>query len=189
MGKDEGSDLRNWGEIYSEKNPKTTPWLSKEAINIAMYRRDAKREGDKDKVRKLNSAFQKQARIDKEKHLNELCKEMEDEGRKGRTKTMFSKVREITRKNTPRMGSLKASDGHIIADEEGMKKRWKEYTEELYKEDKRVKIDKIDVTEYEKEPEVMEAEVEWAIKQLKDNKAPGQDGNTNRNGKRKLGME
>src|SRR5678815_4382393 len=98
------------------------------------------------KKRKSNRAFQKQARMDKEKHLNELCKEMEDEGRKGRTKTMFSKVREITRKNTPRMGSLKAGDGHIIADEEGMKKRWKEYTEELYKEDKRVKVGKIDVT-------------------------------------------
>jgi hypothetical protein len=70
------------------------------------------------------------------------------------------------------MGSLKASDGHIIADEEGMKKRWKEYTEELYSEDKRVKVGKIEVTEYENEPEVMEAEVDWAIKQLKDNKAP-----------------
>ena len=46
----------------------------------------------------------------------------------------------------------------------------------LYTEDKRVKKEKTDVTEYEKEPDVMEAEVEWAIKQLKDNKAPGQDG-------------
>jgi len=162
--------------IPKKKKDKTTPWLSKEAINIAMQRRDAKRKGDKDKVRKLNSAFQKQARMDKEKHLNEMCKEMENEGRKGRTKAMFSKVREITRKNTPRMGSLKASDGHIIADEEGMKNRWKEYTEDLYNEDKRVKVEKIDVTEYEIEPEVMEAEVEWAINQLKDNKAPGRDG-------------
>ena len=73
------------------------------------------------------------------------------------------------------MGSLKSGDGHIIADEEGIKSRWKEYTEELYSEDKRVKKEKIDVTEYEKEPEIMEAEVEWAIKQLKDNKAPDHD--------------
>jgi hypothetical protein len=77
--------------IPKKKKVKTTPWLSKEAINIAVDRRDAKREGDKDKVRELNSAFQKQARIDKETHLNEMCKEMEDEGKKGRTKEMFSK--------------------------------------------------------------------------------------------------
>ena len=128
--------------IPKKKKVKTTPWLSKEAINIAVERRDAKREGDKDKVREPNSAFQKQARIDKETHLNEMCKEMEDEGKKGRTKEMFSKVREITRKITPRMGSLKSRDGHIIADEEGMKNRWKEYTEELYSEDKRVKKEK-----------------------------------------------
>ena len=70
------------------------------------------------------------------------------------------------------MGSLKARDGHIIADGDEIKNRWKEYTEELYSEDKRVKKEVVEITEFEKEPEVMEAEVEWAIKQLKDNKAP-----------------
>ena len=99
--------------IPKKRKAKTTPWLSKEAITIAADRREAKREGDKDKVRELNRAFQKQARMDKEKHLSDMCKEMEDEGKKGRTKAMFSKVREITRKAIPRMGSLKAGDGHL----------------------------------------------------------------------------
>ena len=162
--------------IPKKRKGKTTPWLSKEAITIAADRREAKRQRDKKKVRETNRAFQKQARVDREKHLNDMCKEMEEEGKKGRTKTMFAKVREITRKATPRMGSLKAREGHIIADGEEIKNRWKEYTEELYSEDKRVKKEFVDVTEFEKEPEVMEAEVEWAIKQLKDNKAPGQDG-------------
>src|SRR6218665_3054035 len=57
-----------------------------------------------------------------------------------------------------------------------MKNRWKEYLVELYSEDKRIEKKQTDTTDYEMEPEVMEAEVEWAIKQLKDNKAPGQDG-------------
>src|SRR6218665_1186643 len=74
------------------------------------------------------------------------------------------------------MGSLKSRDGKVIGDEEGMKNRWKEYSEELYSEDKRIEKEQTDMTDYEMEPEVMEAEVEWAIKQLKDNKAPGQDG-------------
>src|SRR6218665_2640123 len=54
--------------------------------------------------------------------------------------------------------------------------RWKEYSEELYSEDKRIEKEQTDTTDFKMEPEVMEAEVEWAIKQLKDNKAPGQDG-------------
>jgi len=49
-------------------------------------------------------------------------------------------------------------------------------SEDLYSEDKRIEKEQTDTTDYEMEPEVMEAEVEWTIKQLKDNKAPGQDG-------------
>src|SRR6218665_114608 len=69
------------------------------------------------------------------------------------------------------MGSLKSIDGKVIRDEEGVKNRWREYSEELYSEDNRIEKEQTDTTDYE-----MEAEVEWAIKQLKDNKAPGQDG-------------
>src|ERR1700733_11359088 len=165
-------------EMHMPKKKKrtTTPWLSREAISVAEERRAAKNAGDKVKVKILNRVFQKQAREDKEQHLNEMCRVMEAEGKKGKTKEMFAKVKEITKKFTPRIGSLKSEDGVVIGDEEGMKKRWKEYTEELYSEDKRVKKEVIDITNYEKEPEVMEAEVEWAIRQLKDNKASGQDG-------------
>src|ERR1043165_8848287 len=125
--------------IPRKRKGKTTPWVSEKAINIAADRREAKRQRDKKKVRDLNRACQKQARMDREKHLNDMCKEVEEEGVKGRTKTMFAKVREITRKATPRMGSLKARDGNIIADGDEIKNRWKKYTEELSSEGKRVK--------------------------------------------------
>src|SRR6218665_1733143 len=144
--------------------------LSKEAISIADESKYAKRVGDKDKVRSLNRALQKKARENKEKHLNDMCKVMEEEGKKKRTREMFSKVKEITRKFTPKMGSLKSRDGKVIGDEEGMKNRWKEYSAELYSEDKRIEKEQTDMTDYEMEPEVMEAEVEWAIKQLKTTK-------------------
>src|SRR6218665_3608126 len=74
------------------------------------------------------------------------------------------------------MGSLKSRDGKVIGDEEGMKNRWREYSEELCSEDKRIEKEQTDTADYEMEPEVVEAEVELAIKQLKDNKAPKQDG-------------
>jgi len=104
-----------------------------------------------------------------------MCKVMEEEGNKGRTKEMFSKVKERTRKFTPRMGSLKSRDGKVIGDEDGMKSRWKESSEGLYSEDKRIEKEQTDMTDYKIEPEVMKAKVEWA-NELKDNKAPGHDG-------------
>src|SRR6218665_3955345 len=67
--------------IPKKKKGKTTPWHSKEAISTADERKDAKRVGDKDKVRSLNRAFQKKAREDIEKHLNDMCKVMEEEGK------------------------------------------------------------------------------------------------------------
>src|SRR6218665_1873064 len=95
MGKDKKNDIRNCGETHpKEEKRQKSPGLSKEAISIADERKDAKRVGDKDKVRSLNRAFQKQARADKEKHLNDVCKVMEEEGKKGRTREMFVKVKE-----------------------------------------------------------------------------------------------
>jgi len=162
--------------VPKKTSRKITPWLSKEAIEVAMERRVAKKEGNRDRVKTLNKAFQRKAREDKENHLKEMCKEMEEEGKKGRTKELFAKIKEITKTAGPRMGSLKTKDGKIIGDEEEMKARWREYTEELYKEDERVVKENIKIEEVENEPEILEAEVEWAIKQLKDNKAPGHDG-------------
>src|SRR6218665_3636312 len=78
-----------------------------------------------------------------------MCKVMEEEGKKGRTREMFSKVKEITRKFTPKMDSLKSRDGKVIGDEEAMKNRWKEYSEELYSEDKRIEKEQTDMTDYE----------------------------------------
>src|SRR6218665_3257836 len=115
--------------LPKNKKGKTTPWLSKDAISIADERKDAKRVGDKDKIRSLNRAFQKKAREDKEKHLNNMCKVMEEEGKNYRN---VLKSERNNRKFTPRMGYLKSRDGKVIGDEEGMKSRWKEYSEELY---------------------------------------------------------
>ena len=162
--------------IPKKKKKKISPWLSTEAIKIAEDRRSARAAGNKDRVREMNGAFQKQAREDKEAYLNERCKDMEEEGKKGRTREMFAEMRKITGKFTPRMGSLKNGKGEIMGDIEEVKNRWKEYTETLYKVDERVeKMEEIVTDDYEKEPNIMEAEVEWAIEQLKNNKSPGAD--------------
>src|SRR3984885_12786373 len=163
--------------VPKREKKKTTPWLSTEAIKLAEARRTARSDGNKDMMKEMNGAFQKQARKDKEAYLNEQCKEMEEEGKKGRTREMFAQMRKITGKFTPRMGSLKNGNGGIIGDKEEVKARWKDHTESLYSVDRRVKAEEgTETTVYEKEPNILLAEVEWAIEQLKDNKAPGADG-------------
>ena len=159
--------------VPKKHKKKTTPWLSKDAVKIVEDRRKARSAGNKDQVRILNNAFQKQARLDKEEFLHGLCKEMEEECKKGRTRELFSKVRTITGKFTTRMGSMKSGNSNVIDREEGVKNRWREYTESLYSVDKSVTEKELTSQEYVKEPEVLQREVEWAIKQLKDNKAPG----------------
>src|SRR5688572_5360145 len=100
--------------VPRKERKKISPWLTEEAIKIAEERRGARAAGNRDQVRVLNGKFQKQARKDKDKYLNERCKEMEEEGKKGRTREMFAMMKKITGKFTPRNGSLKNGNGEII---------------------------------------------------------------------------
>src|SRR6202046_872798 len=69
--------LQDAAEKYVPKKlaRKTTPWLSEEAIKVATERREAKKTGNKERVKVLNRTYQKKAREDKENHLNEMCRE------------------------------------------------------------------------------------------------------------------
>ena len=118
--------------IPKKKRKKTTIWLSEKAVRVAEERRAARATGQRDKVKILDKEFQKLARESKEDYLAKTCKEMEDDGRRGKTREMFAKVKMLTGKFTPRMGTLRSGEGNVIKDEEGVKERWREYTEELY---------------------------------------------------------
>ena len=103
--KDEAKD-----NIPKARKPKKSKWLTKVAIDIAEKRREAKKgQAHPDEVRKLNAEFQRQARKDKEDYLNRACKQIEDENRKGKTRYLFKKIREITGKNKPRIRGIKST--------------------------------------------------------------------------------
>ena len=89
---------------------------------MAEERRAARATGQRDKVKILDKQFQKLARESKEDYLAKTCKEMEDDGRKGKTREMFAKVKMLTGKFTPRMGTLRGGEGSMIKDEEGVKR-------------------------------------------------------------------
>ena len=107
-------------------------WLSEEALQIAVERREAKGKGEKERYTHLNTEFQRTARRDKKAFLSDQCKEIEENNRMGKTRDLFKKIRDTKGTFHAKMGSIKDRNGMDLTEEEDIKKRWQEYTEELY---------------------------------------------------------
>ena len=90
--------------------------------------------GEKEKYSHLNAEFQKRAWRDKKAFLSDQCKEIEENNRMGKTRDLFRKIRDTKGTFHAKMGSIKDRNG-MNPTEAADKKRWQEYTEELYKKD------------------------------------------------------
>ena len=119
--------------VPMEKKCKTAKWLSKEALQIAAKRREAKSKGEKERYKHLNAEFQRIARRDMKAFLSDQCKEIEENNRMGKTRDLFKKIRDTKGTFHAKMGSIKDRNGMDLTEAEDIKKRWQEYTEELYK--------------------------------------------------------
>ena len=107
--------------------------MSEEALRIA-ERREAKGKGEKERYTHLNAEFQRIARRDKKPiFLSEQCKEIEENNRMGKTRNLVKKIRDTKETFHAKMGSIKDRNGMDLTEAEDIKKRWQEYTEELYK--------------------------------------------------------
>ena len=109
--------------------------MFEEPLQIAEKRREAKGKGEKQRYTHLNSEFQRIARRDKKAFLSDQCKEIEDNNRMGKTTDLFKKIRAAKGIFHAKMGTVKDRSGIHLTEEEDIKKRWQEYTEELYKKD------------------------------------------------------
>jgi len=107
-------------------------WLSEEALQIAVERREAKGKGEKERYTHLNTEFQRTARRDKKAFLSDQCREIEENKRMGKSRDLFKKIRGTKGKFHAKMGSIKNRNDIDLTEEEDIKKRWQEYTEELY---------------------------------------------------------
>ena len=121
--------------IPKKKKCKKAQWLSEEALQIAVKRREAKGKGEKERYTHLNAEFQRIAKRDKKAFLSDQCKEMEENNRMGKTRDLFKKIRETKGTFHAKMGSIKDRNGMDLTEAEDSKKRWQEYTEELYQKD------------------------------------------------------
>ena len=98
-----------------------------------MKRREVKGKGEKERYKHLNAEFQRIARKDKKAFLSDQCKEMEENNRMGKTRDFFKKTRYTNGTFHAKMSTIKHRNGMDLTEAEDIKKRWQEYTEELYK--------------------------------------------------------
>ena len=93
--------------ILKKKKCKKTKWLSEEALQVAMKRREVKRKGEKERYKHLNAEFQRIARRDKKAFLSDQCKEIEEKNRMGKTRDLFKKIRNTKGTFHAKIGSIK----------------------------------------------------------------------------------
>ena len=144
-----------------EKKCKQAKWLSEEALQIAVKRPEAKSEREKERYTHLNAEFQRISRRDKKPFLSDLCKEIEENNRMGKTRDL-KKIRDTKGTFHAKMGSIKDRNGMDLTEAEHIKKRWQEYTEELHKKDL-CEPDNHDGVITHVEPDILECEVKWAL--------------------------
>ena len=137
-----------------------------------MKRREAKSKGEKKSYTFLNAEFQRIARRDKKAFLSDQCKEIEENNRMGKSREFFKKIKDIKGTFHAKMGSTQKCVG--LTEAEDIKKRWQEYTEDLYKN--LHDPDNHDGVVTHLEPDILKRKVKWALGSITMNKASGGDG-------------
>ena len=112
--------------ILKKKKCKKAKWLSGEALQIAVKRREVKSKGEKERYKHLNAEFQKIARRDKKAFFSNQCKEIEENNRMGKTRDLFKKIRDTKGTFHAKMTSIKDRNGRDLTEAEDIKKRWQD---------------------------------------------------------------
>ena len=110
--------------LPKKKKCKKAKWLSGEALQIAVKRREAKSKGEKERYTHKNIEFQRIARRNKKAFLSDQCEEIEENNRMGKTRNLFKKIRDTKGTFHAKMGSIKDRNGMDLTKAEDIKKRW-----------------------------------------------------------------
>ena len=148
--------------IPKKKKCKKAKWLSDEDLQIAEKRRDANGKGEKERYTHLNAEVQRIARRDSKAFLSDQCKEIEENNRMGKTRDVFKKIRDTKGTFHAKMSTIKDRNGMDLTEAEDIKRRWQQYTKELYKKDLH-DPDNHDGVITHLEPDILECKVKWAL--------------------------
>ena len=155
--------------IPKKKRYKKVKQLSEEALQIAEKIREAKGKGENERYIHLNAEFQRRARRHKKVFLSDQCKEIEVNNRVGKTRDLFKIIRDTKGTFHAKMGTVKDRNDMDLKEAEDIKKRWQEYTEELYKKDLHDPHNHNGVITH-LEPDILECKVKWALGSITMNK-------------------
>ena len=161
--------------IPKKKKCKKAKWLSEEAIQIAEKRKEVNSKGERERHTQMKAEFQRIARRDKKAFLSEQCKEIEESNRMGKTRDHFKNIGDTKGTFHAKMGTIKDRNGKDLTEAEDIKKKWPEYTEELYKKGLNDEDNHEGVVTH-LEPDILECEVKWVLGGMTTNKANGGDG-------------
>ena len=120
--------------IPKKKKCKTAKWLSEEALQLAVKRREVKGKGEKERYTHLNSEFQRIARRDKKAFLSDQCKEIEENNRMGKTRDLFKKIRDTKGTFHTKMGTIKDRIRMDLTEAELISKKWRTSSQKNYTE-------------------------------------------------------
>ena len=140
-----------------------------------LRKREVKDKGEKERNIHLNAKFQRIARRDKKAFLSYQRKEIEENNPMGKTRDLFKKIRDTKGTCHAKMDTIKDRNTTDLTELEDIKKRWQEYTEELFKKDLH-DTDKHNGVITLLEPDVLDCEVKWAFGSITTNKASGDNG-------------
>ena len=143
--------------------------MSEEALQI-VEKRKVKGKGERERYTHLNAEFQRRARREKKAFLSDQCKEIEENNRIGKTRDLFKKSGDTRGTLHAKMGTIKDRKVKDLTEADEIKKRWQEYTEELYKNGHNDQ-DKDDVGVTHIKPDILEYEVKWALGSITTTKA------------------
>ena len=115
-----------------KRNAKKQKWLSEEALQIAVKRREVKSKGAKERYKHLNAELQRIAKRDKKTFLSNQCKEIEENNRMGKTRDLFKKIRYTKGTFDAKMGSIKDRNGMDLTEAEDTKNTQKNCTKEIF---------------------------------------------------------
>ena len=146
-----------------------------EGLQILVKRREVKSKGEKERYKHLNAEFQRIARRDKKTFLNKQCKEIEENDWIGKTRNLFKKIGDTKGTFHAKMGSIKDRNAMDLTEAKDIKKRWQEYTEEIYKKELHDPDNQNGVITH-LESDILKCKVKLTLGSITTNKASGGDG-------------